>query len=108
MAAVLLLLAGRLMSETTSNPTNLARDTRLSSSERTDETRYGGLVSAPTEASVSAPLQRMALVDLLDRLLGAGVVISGDLVISLSGVELVQIRLHALIASVRAEMIVYE
>jgi hypothetical protein len=50
----------------------------------------------------------MALVDLLDRLLGAGVVISGDLVISLSGVELVQIRLHALIASVRAEMIVYE
>ena len=72
------------------------------------DTRYGGLVSAPTEASVSAPLQRMALVDLLDRLLGAGVVISGDLVISLSGVELVQIRLHALIASVRAEMIVYE
>jgi hypothetical protein len=103
------------MSETTSNtttgPTNQARDTRLSSSERrerTDETRYGGLVSAPTEASVSAPLQQMALVDLLDRLLGAGVVISGDLVISLSGVELVQIRLHALIASVRAEMIVYD
>jgi hypothetical protein len=88
------------MSETTSNPTNLASDTR--------DTRFGGLVSAPTEASVSAPLQRMALVDLLDRLLGAGVVISGDLVISLSGVELVQIRLHALIASVRAEMIVYE
>ena len=80
-----------------SGPTNLARDTR-----------YGGLVSAPTEASVSAPLQQMALVDLLDRLLGAGVVISGDLVISLSGVELVQIRLHALIASVRAEMIVYD
>ena len=84
-------------SSATSGPTNLARDTR-----------YGGLVSAPTEASVSAPLQRMALVDLLDRLLGAGVVISGDLVISLSGVELVQIRLHALIASVRAEMIVYD
>ena len=39
----------------TSGPTNLARDTR-----------YGGLVSAPTEASVSAPLQQMALVDLLD------------------------------------------
>ena len=77
-------------------------------SERSHDTRYGGLVSRPTEASTSAPLQRMALVDLLDRLLGAGVVISGDLVISLSGVELVQIRLHALIASVRAEMIVYE
>jgi len=85
------------MSETASNPTYRDRDTR-----------FGGLVSAPTEASVSAPLQRMALVDLLDRLLGAGVVISGDLVISLSGVELVQIRLHALIASVRAEMIIYD
>ena len=51
------------------------------------------------------PLQPVALVDLLDRLLGAGVVISGDLVISLAGVDLVQVRLHALIASVRAEMV---
>jgi hypothetical protein len=51
------------------------------------------------------PLKPVALVDLLDRLLGAGVVISGDLVISLAGVDLVQIRLHALIASVREEMV---
>ena len=50
-------------------------------------------------------LQPVALVDLLDRLLGAGVVVSGDLVVSLAGVDLVQIRLHALIASVRAEMV---
>jgi hypothetical protein len=100
------------MSETTSDPTSSnVTSSDATSSDFTNlarDTRYGGLVSAPTEASVSAPLQRMALVDLLDRLLGAGVVISGDLVISLSGVELVQIRLHALIASVRAEMIVYE
>jgi len=100
------------MSETTSNPTSSnVTSSDATSSDFTNlarDTRYGGLVSAPTEASVSAPLQRMALVDLLDRLLGAGVVISGDVVISLSGVELVQIRLHALIASVRAEMIVYE
>ena len=47
---------------------------------------------------------RVSLVDLLDRLLGAGVVLSGDIVISLAGVDLVQIRLHALIASVRADM----
>lgn len=100
------------MSETTSNPTSSnVTSSDATSSDFTNlarDTRYGGLVSAPTEQSVSAPLQRMALVDLLDRLLGAGVVISGDLVISLSGVELVQIRLHALIASVRAEMIVYD
>ncbi len=46
----------------------------------------------------------IALVDLLDRLLGTGVLISGDVVISLAGIDLVQVRLHALISSVRAEM----
>ncbi len=55
--------------------------------------------------TASEPYQPVALVDLLDRLLGAGVVVSGDLVISLAGIDLVQIRLHALIASVRAEMV---
>jgi hypothetical protein len=65
-----------------------------------------GLVAPPSQSP--DPLQPVALVDLLDRLLGAGVVISGDLVISLAGVDLVQVRLHALIASVRAEMVPYE
>lgn len=46
----------------------------------------------------------VALVDLLDRLLGGGVVIMGDVVISLSGVDLVRISLNALIASVDAAM----
>ena len=32
----------------------------------------------------------VALVDLLDRLLGAGVVLAGDVTISLAGVDLVQ------------------
>ena len=57
------------------------------------------------EAQVRPQVQ-IALVDLLDRLLGAGVVISGDVIISLSGVDLVQIRLHALIATVREEMVI--
>jgi len=48
---------------------------------------------------------QIALVDLLDRLLGAGVVLAGDVTISLAGVDLVQVRLHALITSVRADMI---
>ena len=47
---------------------------------------------------------QISLVDLLDRLLGTGVVLAGDVVISLAGVDLVQVRLHALITSVRAEM----
>lgn len=46
----------------------------------------------------------IALVDLLDRLLGSGVVVAGDVVISLSGIDLVQVRLHAVITSVRKEM----
>ena len=51
------------------------------------------------------PGRQIALVDLLDRLLGAGVVLAGDIVISLAGVDLVQVRLHALITSIRAEMV---
>ena len=42
----------------------------------------------------------IALVDLLDRLLAGGVVIAGDLTISLADVELVHISLRALISSV--------
>jgi len=46
----------------------------------------------------------IALVDLLDRLLGTGVVLSGDIVISLAGVDLVQVQLRALISSVREDL----
>ena len=45
----------------------------------------------------------IALVDLLDRLLGTGVVLAGDVLISLAGVDLVQVRLHALITTVRSD-----
>lgn len=41
-----------------------------------------------------------SLVDLLDRLLAGGVVLTGDITISLAGVELVQVSLRALISSV--------
>jgi hypothetical protein len=46
----------------------------------------------------------VALVDLLDRLLGSGVVVAGDVLVSLAGVDLVEIRLHLLVSTVRAEM----
>lgn len=46
---------------------------------------------------------QIALVDLLDRLLGTGVVLSGDVLISLAGVDLVEVRLRALIRTVREE-----
>ena len=46
-----------------------------------------------------APLG-VPLVDLLDRVLSTGVVISGDLVIAIADVPLVRLSLHALLASV--------
>jgi hypothetical protein len=45
----------------------------------------------------------ISLVDLLDRLLGTGIVVAGDVVISLAGVDLVEIRLRALVRSVRED-----
>ncbi|MBU8811007.1 gas vesicle protein GvpJ [Mycolicibacterium goodii] len=54
-----------------------------------------------TVASIpSSRTDDVALVDLLDRLLVGGVVIAGDLTISLADVDLVHISLRALISSV--------
>ena len=44
--------------------------------------------------------EEVALVDLLDRLLAGGVVLTGDLTISLAGVDLVRVSLRALITSI--------
>ncbi|GCB43998.1 gas vesicle protein [Streptomyces sp. NL15-2K] len=44
----------------------------------------------------------IALIDLLDRLLQGGVVITGDLVLSIADVDLVRIDLRAVIAPVAA------
>ena len=60
--------------------------------------------SLATQNPPSGPDTRpIALVDLLDRLLGTGVVLSGDVVISLAGVDLVEVRLRALIRTVRGD-----
>jgi gas vesicle protein GvpA/GvpJ/GvpM family len=46
-------------------------------------------------------LQReVALVDLIDRLLAGGVVITGDITLSIADVDLVYVGLRALISSV--------
>jgi hypothetical protein len=42
----------------------------------------------------------VALVDLVDRLLGGGVVIAGDLTLAVADVDLVYVQLRALITSV--------
>jgi hypothetical protein len=46
--------------------------------------------------------REVTLVDLLDRLLGGGVVISGEITLAVADVDLVQVSLRALVASVDA------
>ncbi|TDC76400.1 gas vesicle protein [Actinomadura sp. 7K507] len=62
-------------------------------------------MTAVLDHAGDAPMERVALVDLLDRLLAGGVVITGDLVISIAGVDLVQVSLRALITTVRDELL---
>ncbi|HET8596002.1 MAG TPA: gas vesicle protein GvpJ [Intrasporangium sp.] len=62
------------------------------------------LAGGPDRHRPARDLAPIGLVDLLDRLLGAGVVVAGDVVVSLAGVDLVEIRLQLLITSVRSEM----
>jgi hypothetical protein len=50
--------------------------------------------------TLTGPRDELALVDLLDRLLAGGVVLTGDVTISLAGVDLVHVSLRALISSV--------
>lgn len=47
--------------------------------------------------------REVALVDLLDRVLAGGVVITGEITLCIADIDLVRISLRALIASVRAE-----
>jgi hypothetical protein len=56
----------------------------------------GGAVAT---SSAVAP-DRLALVDLLDRVLATGVVISGEVTLSIAEVDLVTISLRALVCSV--------
>ncbi|MFD0318299.1 gas vesicle protein [Streptomyces flavalbus] len=48
--------------------------------------------------------REVALVDLLDRLLAGGVVITGDVTLRIADVDLVRIDLNALISSVNARV----
>ncbi|AQT70698.1 MULTISPECIES: gas vesicle protein [unclassified Streptomyces] len=56
-----------------------------------------------TDYDEPLPGRQVALVDLLDRLLSGGVVIAGDIVLSIADIDLVRISLRALIVSVRSE-----
>ena len=48
--------------------------------------------------------ERIALVDLLDRVLAGGVVIEGDITLSIAEVDLVRVSLRALVTSISGLM----
>ena len=50
--------------------------------------------------STTIAQQEVALVDLVDKLLGGGVVIAGDITLSVADVDLVYVGLRALVTSV--------
>ncbi|GJF31120.1 hypothetical protein KNE206_38200 [Kitasatospora sp. NE20-6] len=57
-----------------------------------------GLPAGPDDGPL--PQRQVALVDLLDRLLGSGVVLTGDVVLSIADIDLVRVSLRALVVSV--------
>jgi hypothetical protein len=57
---------------------------------------------AQVTAGVALATQDVALVDLVDRLLERGVVLAGGATISVAGVDLVELRLNVVLASVGA------
>jgi hypothetical protein len=62
----------------------------------------------PAEGPVTGPhgrartMERIALVDLLDRVLAGGVVVAGEITLSVADVDMVTISLRALVTSVSA------
>ena len=48
------------------------------------------------------PAERVSLVDLLDRVLAGGVVVTGEITLSIADVDLVVVSLRALLTSVSA------
>jgi Gas vesicle protein len=49
-------------------------------------------------------VDRVSLVDLLDRVLARGVVVSGELTLTIADVDLVHLSLRALLSSVRPDL----
>jgi len=68
----------------------------------TDTERYRAEASCADAHAGALPGERLALVDLLDRVLAGGVVITGEITLSVADVDLVVISLRALLTSVGA------
>ncbi|MFD3588009.1 gas vesicle protein [Streptomyces sp. NPDC058683] len=58
------------------------------------------ITPGPPPETERLPQRQVALIDLLDRLLTGGVVLTGDVVLSIADIDLVRISLRALIVSI--------
>jgi hypothetical protein len=70
----------------------------------TDTERYGTRLPGAGLADAGFPAERVSLVDLLDRVLAGGVVVTGEITLTIADVDLVVISLRALLTSVSALM----
>jgi len=57
-----------------------------------------------SEQRIQSPVQSSTLADILERVLDKGIVIAGDITISLADVELLNIKVRLLVASVDKAM----
>jgi hypothetical protein len=62
----------------------------------------GDGLAADDLAGSGHPAERISLVDLLDRVLARGVVVTGEITLSIADVDLVVVSLRALLTSVSA------
>ena len=67
-------------------------------------TMTGSDLGYPRLTDAGYPAERVSLIDLLDRVLAGGVVITGEITLSVADVDLVVISLRALLTSVSALM----
>ncbi|MEU2618511.1 gas vesicle protein [Streptomyces sp. NPDC007157] len=58
------------------------------------------ITPGPQPETEHLPQRQVALIDLLDRLLTGGVVLTGDVVLSIADIDLVRVSLRALIVSI--------
>jgi hypothetical protein len=58
-------------------------------------------VDTSAERSPAVAQRRASIVDLLDRVLATGVVVTGDVTLSIADVDLVRVSLRTLIQSIR-------
>lgn len=70
--------------------------------------RYGtdeyAAYSGPRDDDRPISRRQVALIDLLDRLLSGGVVLTGDVVLSIADIDLVRISLRAVVVALREQM----